>query len=313
MSTQRYLQNKVATSSFLLPVAFVLSFLLWFFHGLTSQLNMALGFIICLSCTALMMELNNAFVLLRVRSRMVSATFVLLWASCLSLHGLQWAHVVALCFILIYHSLFHAYQQQSTSGGTFNAFLCLGISSIFVPQVVILAIPLAIAFAWFQAMNSRSFIAMLLGLLTPLWIGGSLGFLTDTLPVMQDYFLSKIEWSFDSYRQVTVPQISLFVWIVILDVISIAHVFRFSYKDKIRTRMFYYFMSWMTWVLVGMVLAFPQYVQVMLILLITNSSPLIAHYFTLANGKVPRAIFVIALLLLFAIITMNLWMPLLNY
>lgn len=313
MSAQRYLHNKVATSSFLLPVAFVLSFLLWFFDGITSQLNMALGFVICLSCTVLMMELNNAYVLLRVRSRMVSATFVLLWASCFSLHTLQWAHAVVLCFILAYHFLFHAYQQQRTSADTFNAFLCMGISSLFVPQLIVLAIPLAVAFAWFQSMNSRSFFAMLLGLLTPVWIVGSVGFLTDTLPAIQDYFLSKIQWSLDFYRQVTWPQVGLFVWLVMMDIISIAHVFRYSYKDKIRTRIFYYFMSWMNLVLVALVVAFPQYATVMLILLITNSSPLIAHYFTLANGKAPRAIFAIAVILLLSIITMNLWLPLLNY
>lgn len=311
MSAQRYLHNKLATSSFLLPVAFVLSLLLWYIHGITSDLHLVLGFIACLSCTALMMELNNAYVLLRVRSRMVSATFALLWASCSSLHVLQWSHVVALCFILTYHSLFHAYQQQSTSVDTFNAFLCLGISSIIVPQLIILTIPLAVAFAWFQAMNARSFFAMLLGVITPLWLGISCGFLTDSLPVLQDYFLSKVHWSLSYYRQLTIPQVSLFAWILIMDVIAVSHVLRYSYKDKIRTRMFYYFMSWMTLVLIALVLAFPQYLQVMLILLITNSSPLIAHYITLANGKVPRAIFLIALFLLIAIITMNLWLPLL--
>ncbi|MCF0187249.1 MAG: hypothetical protein HUJ98_12275 [Bacteroidaceae bacterium] len=285
----------MATSSMLLPVAIVVSLLFWLFLGF-SDLYRLLGFAAEVVCTVCIMELNNKNILLRVRSRMVSAIFIVVWTACVFLHPLQLAHFAALCLILAYQSLFRAYQQVRSSQSAFNAFLCIGMSAVVVPQLLLLAIPFVFAFGSFQALNPRSFSAMLLGLIAPVWVGGSYAYLTDSVSVVLEHLRNGWAWSADAYLQLTVQQLGMMLLLLILDLFSISNLFRYSYKDKIRTRMLYYFMAWMTLGYVGLIVAFPQQFNTMLALFVVNSSPLIAHYFALAEGKVPRALFVLALI-----------------
>lgn len=308
MSARRYLNNKVATSSFLLPVAIVLSLLLWFSQGI-SDLMVALGWVACLSCAVLMMELNNKNVLLRVRSRMVSATFVVLWSACLFLHPLQWGNVATLCLILSYHSLFHAYQQAYTSVDAFNAFLSLGVCVVLVPQMAIFVLPLMASFAWFQALNPRSFSAMLLGLFAPLWVGAGIAFWDDSLSVFLQHLIGWWQWSLTDYSVLTFSQVSMAVLLLVLNVIAVIHTQVNSFQDKIRTRMLYNFLCWMSIVLFAMVLAFPKQFNVMFSLFLMNSSPLLAHFFTLARHKVVNILFWTTLLVLIVLYMISLWMP----
>lgn len=310
MSTRRYLNNRVATSSMLLPVAIVASILWWIYPDFP-DIREGLGFGVCMACTALMVELNNANVLLRVRSRMVSALFVLIWSACTFLHVIQWGHLVALCLILAYHSLFRAYQKESSTADVFNAFFCIGLGALMVPQLLLLSIPFAMAFFGFQAMNIHAFFAMLLGLFSPAWLGGGVVFLTDSFPEVSSHFTRVIHWSLDQYRTITLSQIGIVLWLMVLNGISIVYTLQNSFQDKIRTRVLYYFMVWMSFVYFGLLLMFPQHFNTFLLLYLMNSCPLIAHYFALANNKVSQILFLLATLSFVMILTVHWWLPLL--
>ena len=312
MATRRYLNNKVATSSFLLPVAIVLSLLLWLSQGI-SNIRVDLGLVACLSCTALMMELNNANVLIRVRSRMVSATFIVLWSVCVFLRPVQWAHLAALCLILAYHSLFRAYQHTNATAEAFNAFLCIGVSTIVAPPLLLLAVPFMVSFAWFQAMSLRAFFAMLLGLVVPFWIVAGTAFLTDSFTALVNYVNSWLDWSVSDYGKLNVFQVAMGVLLLLLDLIAGVHTLGSSFKDKIKTRVLYYFISWMTFALFLMLAAFPRYYDTILALVIVTSSPLIAHFYTLACHKLVGILFIFTLVILAAIALSNIWMPSFQY
>ena len=80
------LQNTVSESRMALPCTAAYAICIWLLAGLL-QGNWWIQFAIFAVCTYLMVELNNANALLRIYSRMVSCTFVVLSCLLLMIHG----------------------------------------------------------------------------------------------------------------------------------------------------------------------------------------------------------------------------------
>ena len=85
----------------------------------------------------LLMEMNTRFSLLRVRSRLVSTSFLFLMLIHPSLQTLDVQLLQPLCLVLGYFMLFSTYQQYRSEGYVFHAFLFLGIGSLFFPFILL--------------------------------------------------------------------------------------------------------------------------------------------------------------------------------
>ena len=127
-----------------LPMAVLIGLAVWFFAGLLEeQLWPQLA---CFAITVyLLIELSNQNALLRVRSRMVSSTFILLSCSVAFLLPQLNGAAVPLCFTASLLLLFHTYQNPKTVGLAYYAFLALGLGSMawvhtlwYVPLVWVL-------------------------------------------------------------------------------------------------------------------------------------------------------------------------------
>ena len=256
----------------------------WLVPGLADR-GLWLGLLFCGITTFLLTELSNRHSLLRIRSRMVSITYLMLMLICPALHtGV--AHLVpALCLVLCYFMLYSSYQKMRPAGYIYHAFLCAGIGSLFYPPMLLLAAGFYVSIL-FQLRNMAwsSFAAGLLGLLTPYWILAAYAIWNGRLDVFFTDIAAWYSLPVGDFSQMTVPQYISTGVIAFLALLAYIHYFRTAFNDKIRTRMHYYIVATQELLIWATFLLFPTLYEEQFSLLILNSSLLLAHYYALAKG-----------------------------
>ena len=273
------------TSSFTLPIMALITLVVWMLPDLTDgMLWLSVG--VTFVAAYLIMELNNRNALLRVRSRMMSATFLALMIACPMLHGWHVGQLCVLCLLLTYFTLFASYQLTRPEGYVFHAFLFIALGSMFFPPMLVL-VPVSYVSMMFQLRNFtwRSMVAGLLGALVPYWIYAAYAIWNNQLDTAFDYLS---EWFSPQWLQFQVWNAHQWVSVSIVfffSLLSFVHLFRTAYNDKIRTRMLSYVIATFEVVIAAGLIVLPQYFEEWMRLFIANSSLLIAHYYALAKGR----------------------------
>ena len=193
MRRQRF-QNKVATGRFILPAALLISAICWTVivtllpgtgtegHNWPLWLKEAsnrlpqgifpslLGFVLYVLTTFFLINLNNIFAIIRIRTSIQSFLFLLLATAFPQLYDELPGLLVGLSFLTAFYQLFGSYRQEKSSGALFNTFAFAGIASLFVPQSLLLVPLLWIGAASFQSLNLKSLLASIIGFILPWWI-----------------------------------------------------------------------------------------------------------------------------------------------
>ena len=259
--------------------------------------------------TYLVIELNNTNSLIRIYSRMISCTFLVLMSAANIIFPSVESRIVQLCFIGCYTVLFRAYQDKQASGPVFYAFLCIGIASTIFIQIAfyvpILWILLAVNIL---AFSNRTFWASVLGLIVPYWFISGYHAYTGEIDQLARHFTNMAQFGplFD-YSAITEHQIVTFAYVVLIAAIGIIHYLRNSFADKIRTRMLYeLFITMCVGSIVFMILQ-PQYYEILMGILIVNTAPLIAHFIALTRTRLTNIAFYLLIGLSIVITAYNLW------
>ena len=277
-------RERISRSSFLLPVAILVSAAVWGVEGI-GDTSVWVGYGLCLLMTYMLMELNNRNALLRVRSRMVSTVFLLITTAMPFLHVADWYWLPSLCLIGSFFLLFGSYQKARPEGEVFHAFLLVAVGSLLLPPMLGL-LPLFYVSMLFslRSLTWRSFFAGLFGLALPyiIYIGwrvydGSTNeavalFLSASpiLPRLSDWPLPKM------------VNAGFLLFQILLGLI---HYYRTNFNDKIRVRMTYYTMELPLLAIVGAFPFFPQFTDAFFLLSLTTAAPFIGHYWALARGR----------------------------
>ena len=166
---KKRIQNIVAESRFALPVTAVYALLMSMACGLAER-NLWIQFAVLAVSSYLMVELNNSNAIIRVYSRMVSCSYIVLFLMSGLLVSPVSSVLTQLCFIVFYMFFFHAYQNKSSMGLVFYAFLMIGLASTMSVHVFFL-VPLMwiLLFTNVLAGNIRTFFASVIGLVFPYW------------------------------------------------------------------------------------------------------------------------------------------------
>ena len=305
------LQHKISESTLTLPVVAVLVFLVWLIVTMADGCHEAVyqqcPQLVCLAAsTYLMVELSNANSLLRVRSRMVPATFLALSAMSCSLIPSLPGGIAQLCFIGMLIILLRTYQDKQAPGWTFYAFLCLGLGSfVFVHLLLLVPLLWLLMATQLQSHSFRNYLASLIGLLTPYWFIMPWVFYKQDFTPLVDHFRALGSFSRPNYAVLTMGQVSGYVFTIVVAAIGILHFWQHSYEDKIRTRQFYgLFISVMlicsTWLALQ-----PQLFDGLMQIIIVCASPIIAHFFAHTNTRVSNIFFTTSLVLAAAITVLN--------
>lgn len=267
--------------------------------------------LLCISITTyLMVELNNINALIRIFSRMVSSTFLALLCSACFIFPALPETVMLTCMTAFILLLFLTYQDKESAGLTYYAFLFLGVGSIayihvlfFLPLIWLLMMTHTMSLSW------RTWMASLLGLLTPYW------FYIPWIIYQRDYSaitnhfmaLTVFEEPFNLYG-ITDSQKATLGLVILLAIIGTTHYIRKSYLDKIRIRMFYGFFIFMDLAALLFLLLQPQHFNAMLLLMIVNTSPLVAHFVALSSTRLTNITFMVLCAASLLLTAYNIWM-----
>jgi len=305
----RKLLETVTTSRNTLPIVCVYSILLAVCYGVfTKQLLLQVG---CVALSAyFLVLLNNKYSLIRIYSRTVSSTYLILTMMCPfltdSLHG----SIATALFIGFYYMFFKAYQDHRAPGTIMYAFACLGlISTQFIQVVFFLPIALILMYKRIFAGNGKTLSAAFMGFLLPYWLwlawagmNGSVGNILEHLKSIT-VFTSPLVIPLGIHYLLTI------ILIIAITTISIVQCLSDSASDKIKTRMIYDVFIWMDVFAVVFLLLQPQHYHFLLRMIIVSSAPLIAHYFTLSqNKKITPYVFLVTISLVLMLTIFNLWM-----
>lgn len=322
------LQNHISGSVFTLPVCAFVACLAWWLPVLlpdslpwaipTAQVtDRSIAFVLAALITYVLIEMNNVNMLIRVRSRMVSSTWLLAATTIPVVHFYSDGLAAALCLAISYYLLFSTYQRKGCEVSTFHYALFLGLGSIFLPQLLVF-LPF---FLWHQTVFLRSttlrtLCAALVGCLFPLLLWAAYWHVREDYAPLLRWFsvltsYAPIEAA--SYLSLSLQQIASWGLLTLLAFIGVIHYLSTSYNDRIQVRMLLYIFVFQFFIVEIYVALQPQHLTTMLPILMVTSAPLTAHFFALTRSWFTNALFVLSLLSFLALGYLNLlfpWMPL---
>ena len=303
-------QNRVAESRIALPVTGVYAFAVCALGGLFTE-QLWVQFVLLAVSSFLMMELNNVNALIRIYSRMVSCSFLVLAVMSQYLVVDVRCGIVQACFIAFYLFLFSAYQDNRAMGRVFYAFLMLGIASTMFVQILFF-VPLVWVLLCTNLMvrSFRAFVSSLFGLLVPYWFMVAYYLYIDDVDSLLDHFLQIAQFGpVLGWMDMPVSHILTAAYVAILAVVGMIHFRLNNYKDKIRTRMLFEIFSVLALAAIVFMILQPQHIDYLLALLIVSTSPMIGHYIALTNTFITNISFYVMLVVVLIITCANLWMP----
>lgn len=308
MSVKR-IQNKIADSRLALPVTAIYAVLVCLISDFITQ-HLWAQFAILIVSTYMMLELNNTNALIRIYSRMVSCSYLMLAVMAHFLLVSVPYGMVQLLFIGFLLLFFRCYQDKRAAGTVFYAYTMLGAASLFFVQVLYF-----VPIIWIllrtniMAGNVRTLSASIIGLLMPYWcVGGYYLYAGET-----DLFLNHFTqlWQLAPLADFSILQPSQMVslaFIALVDIIGIIHFHRNSYKDKIRTRMLFEVFTTFSLCIMAFIVLQPQHTNFLLSMLLVCASPMIAHFISLTHTRITNIIFIVLLISVVSITACNLWL-----
>lgn len=311
---KKLIQNKVSDSRLTLPITIAYAIGVWVVCGLFTQ-NLWLQFI-CFGITSyLMMVLNNQNALIRIFSRMVSCAFLILsCAACFLMTDIR-GGIMQMFVVGAFLFLFQSYQDREAVGIIYYGSLMLGLASLacphilyFIPIIWLLMATNLLSLSW------RTWWASLLGLLTPYWfISAWLVYQSDFTPLIQ-HFETLADFQFPiNHSNLDTSVLLILGLMAVCSLTGIIHLVRKSSYDSIRIRLLYGFFIWMDLFAFALMGFQPQHHDMLLRIIIINTSPLIAHFLALTSTKVTNIVFFVLTGLILSITAYNIWNTLFHF
>ena len=284
MSVKNRFQYQVATGRLTLPVAILLSLV---FCGISFQGWESLGaWFMCACVTYLIIELNTTFALIRTRTSLPSAFFLVCFSVC---------------------PFLQSFESPSASTTIYHAFCCVGIIGIIVPQTLYLTPVLYLLMIQLRSLNPRTFFAGVLGLLTPYWLGSC-------------YLLYKGNWleTAREFRQQLIPVISdynLLGWdqylslgiLLVITLLCTAQSLTQTYQDKVQTRILLRTLMALEIIVIAFILLLPASFNGLFPMLLICASIFFGHFFALVFNRFTQISLWVILALLGIMTLFNVW------
>lgn len=309
MVTKRF-QNIVAESRMALPITAAYACIMCVAGGLISS-HLWIQFGLLAVTSFLMMELNNTNALIRIYSRMVSCSFLVLAVMSHFLFVDIRCGVVQACFVAFYLFLFSAYQDKRAVGKVFYAFLMLGVASlVFVQIFYFVPVIWVLLCTNIMAGSFRVLLSSVFGLIVPYWFAAAYYLYTDNIDALLSNLCSIIQFGDIAWCPgLQTIHIVTFVFVAIIALIGIVHFRLNNYKDKICTRMLFEIFTFMILFTILFAVLQPQHLDFLLAMLIVSTAPMIGHYLALTHTMVTNISFYVMLVFVLVLTFCNIWMP----
>lgn len=286
-------QKTIAQGRFTLAVVSLLALVAWAVLPAPFSWRLPCGFVACAVCVYLLSELSNAFVLLRVNSRMISSTLALLLGSAVMLHELHPAHLILLCSVVAYFPLFASYQRPWATVLSYLTFLALGVAALVFPQLLHFVPVCWISQILLRSMSLRGWVASLLGMATPFFFLFTYGYCSDQMPLLTGWFVELMRIDLPDFSSWTVMHIAVASLALLHFLVGTVDFLRNNHLDKTRTRYQYYV------VLLHGILSFlwlllqPQHSLYVLPLCLTSAALMSGHFSAQSFGRVQNIVVIV--------------------
>lgn len=259
--------------------------------------------------TYLMVELNNSNALIRIYSRMMSCSYILLVCMSPFLFHSTSTMLLSICTIATFIALFITYQDKQSMGWTFYGFTSLGIASVIDVRMLYFAPVLWVAMVFYlRSMTLRTFLTSIFGLLCPYWFLSLYLIYTDDFTPAIEHFSQLAR--FGRVADITGLPLNMLLstgLTFILGVTGIVHYVRNRINDKTRTRMLFN-----TFILVDIasmvfIILQPQLYMPLLTMMIITTSPLIAHFIALTDTRITNWSFMAIVLAVLSLTLINIF------
>ena len=304
------LQNKVAGSRFALPVTTIYAMLMWVAMDIKTQEWHWLPLACYVVAVYLMVELNNTNALIRIFSRMVSCSMLMLTVCTLFLFVDQPVGLTAVCIMVSLTTLFHTYQDPKAAGWSFYSFLGLGLATMVSPQMLWMAVAYWLVMAaCLRSWSIRTFLASLMGLTMPYWFALPVLIATGDVHHTWQQLYTVVDFTHVAdIEDIDIRRWTALAATVTLGIIGSIHFVRSSVNDKIKTRMLFY--SFITMWIAAMVVMVIHTIAFdhILIFMIICISPLMGHFIALTNTKITNMAFIMITVALIVLAQINLWL-----
>lgn len=257
-----------------------------------------------------MVELNNRNALLRIYSRMVSASFIALSVMMPFFMSSSMESIAGLAFLLALFVLLFSYQDKLSMGKTFYTFALLSAGSIFDVHLLyyVPLIWMAMAF-YLQTMSWRNFCASIIGVATPYWFAAAVLLYVGNPMAIVAHLSQLFEITIPpDFGAISLGAVCSIGWIAVLVIIGTVHFVRNSYMDSIRIRMIFYTFIFLSILTMAFIVLVPTSLDLFARVAVVVASPLIAHFLSLTHTRATNVAFVVVTLTTFAITVFNLWM-----
>ncbi len=320
-------QKSIANSQATLPIMGGVTFVLWFFlpplrssvsfsspdYGLWSHVpsflqegywTLTISAVLAAWAVYLMAELNNANVLLRVNSRMLSSMLALLLCLTVLCHGFQPGVVVMLLSLMSFFPLFSSYQSPMPMP-PFTACLLVSVASLVFPKWLWMVPVYWLILGIFRALSLRCFISTLLAVMLPYWLYGGIAFLTSTFSEFMVHWQMVVDFQGFDYGKLELCEVITLLFLILLFVIGTIDFALHQFMDKTRTRIIYnvliiYGVFIIIWIGVQ-----PQYLRMLLPQLILITSIVFGHFFTLTHTRFSHICCIVLIVMAVAVLTVQ--------
>lgn len=284
---------------------------MWLINGLVEG-NLWVSFVCFAVSTYLMVELNNRNALLRIYSRMVSASFIAMSMMMPCLMASAHEAIAATAFVLALFVWLFSYQDRLSMGKTFYTFAFLSVGSIFDVHLLYYVLPFWISmFFHLQTLSWRTFFASIVGLIAPYWFAALSLFFIDDPMVIVTHFAQLAAFPMPpDYLAVPIEVIVALLWIFVLVIVGAVHFVRNSFMDSIRIRMIFNMFILLSVFTILFLFIMPSLFGIFSRVLIVVASPLVAHFLSLTHTKLTNIAFIAIIIVTLAITGFNLWMQL---
>lgn len=259
-------------------------------------------------CAALavyeMAELNNANVLLRVSTRMLSSVLAILLGMAVVCHPFQPGMVLMLLSLLSFFPLFAMYQTPSPFLA-FLTYLALSVASLFFPKLLWIVPFYWLIQSYFRALTLRCLVASILATILPYWIYAAIAVMTGSWENFVLHLQGMISFQWYDYTQLPVRHLFVFLFVVLLFVIGSADFYLQLYRDRTRTRVLYNALIHYGIVIVVWITIQPQYFNTLFPLLLLPVSILFGHFFALTHTRFSHICCIVLFLLALVVFTVQ--------
>ena len=306
MPIRNRFQYTIATGRMTLPVAVFISLILWAVN--LKEWTESLFIVICALITYLLIELNTAFSLIRVRSNFAPAMFLLFAAACPFLSAYSAKSWIPVLFLISLFALFRSYESKYASAPIFHAFLFMGIGSLIMPSLLLFSPLLFLQMLELRSFHIRTFFAGMVGFFLPYWVSLCYHlYFTEELkevytPLVEAFCFAPIDYSVLTASELLAWGVSL-----LISITCTVQSLIYSFQDKVQTRILLRVLTGIEMAVILFSCLQPQHAHTLFPLLLIIGSIMSGHLFALTSNRFTRFFLPITIGLWLLICFFNLW------